>query len=275
MMALRSQLGKAREFVLTSLHRRPVAKTIAGPVVSFCFDDFPRTAFRTGGSILAALGARGTYYAALGLMNSQNDLGEQFTAEDLDSLLAGGHELASHTFYHSSCRKLPLTAFERDVEKGKFAISEMTGFTPSNFAYPYGHVTTSAKKRIGMRMRSCRGIYSGANGPTADLNLLRANSLYGDVDQLPRVESLLNKNANTQNWVIFYTHDVRSNPSPFGCTPQLLERAISAALAFGFRISTVDQALTGQPEPGPESGLISKSVMAVANATRIDVGARR
>ncbi len=49
-----------------------------GPIVSFSFDDFPRTAYSAGGAILERFGVRGTYYAAAGLMNTANELGEQF-----------------------------------------------------------------------------------------------------------------------------------------------------------------------------------------------------
>lgn len=244
-MSLRSQLGKARQLVLSAVHSRPISLANRGPVVSFCFDDFPRTAYAVGGAILTSFGARGTYYAALGLMNTQNELGDQFTRKDLDSLLADGHELACHTFSHISCRGVPLRAFERDVQKGRNAIREMTGRDPDDFAYPFGHVTVAAKKQVGMQMGSCRGTYGGVNGPTADLNLLRANSLYGDIDRLPEIESLLAENAQRQVWLIFYTHDVRGNPSRFGCTPALLERTASCAVQRGYRIFPVEQAIAG------------------------------
>jgi len=244
-MSLRSELGKARQRLLCTVHFRPMALANQGPVVSFCFDDFPRTAYAVGGAILTTFGARGTYYAAPGLMNTQNELGDQFTQEDLDSLLADGHELGCHTFSHVSCRGLPLRTFEHDVQKGRNAIREMTGRDPVNFAYPFGHVTVAAKQRIGIYMGSCRGIYAGVNGPTADLNLLRANSLYGDIDRLREIESLFAENTQRQGWLIFYTHDVRREPSRFGCTPALLESTASYAVKQGYRIVPVEQVIAG------------------------------
>ena len=110
-MSLRSQLGKVRQLLLSASHPRQVSLANREPVVTFCFDDFPRTAYSVGGAILTRFGARGTYYAALGLMNTENDLGDQFTRRDLDSLLADGHELACHTFSHISCRGVPLSSF--------------------------------------------------------------------------------------------------------------------------------------------------------------------
>jgi peptidoglycan/xylan/chitin deacetylase (PgdA/CDA1 family) len=238
-MMLRSRLGDLRRHLLSTVHSRPIALGDQGPVVSFCFDDFPRTAYTSGGAILKSFGARGTYYAALGLMNTSNDLGDQLRTEDIDSLLADDHELGCHTFSHISCRSVPLSTFESDMQKGRDAIREMTGCDAANFAYPYGHITLHAKKRIGTQMTSCRGIYGGINGPVADLNVLRANSLYGDVDRFAEVESLFLHNRQRGGWLIFYTHDVRPNPSPFGCTPALLDKSISLAYENGFRILPV------------------------------------
>jgi hypothetical protein len=77
------------------------------------------------------------------------------------------------------------------------------------------------------------------NGPVVDLNLLRANSLYGDGTSNSRVQELILENERRRSWIIFYTHDVRSTPSRYGCTPDLLEFAVSFAARRGARILTV------------------------------------
>jgi peptidoglycan/xylan/chitin deacetylase (PgdA/CDA1 family) len=239
-MKVRAQLGSLRRQLLSSACSRPVPLGARGPIVSFAFDDFPRTALTTGGRILKSYGARGTYYAAIGLMNCSNDLGEQFRAEDLESLLADGHELASHTFGHVSCRSVSRSTFIREVEKGRRAIEELTGQVDSgNFAFPFGDVTLYAKRALGKSVASCRGIWQGLNGPEVDLNLLRANSLYGDRDKKDRVEELILENERQGSWLIFYSHDVQDTPSRFGCTPALLDFALSYASRRSARILTV------------------------------------
>ena len=243
-MTLRSRLGSLRGKLLSSVHTRPLSLGNQGPVVSFCFDDFPRSAYSAGGAILKSFGARGTYYAALGLVNTTNSLGDQLTHSDIDCLLRDGHELGCHTFHHSSCRSVSFRDFYSDVSLGREAIRDLTGCDPTNFAYPYGHVSVTAKGKIGAQMNSSRGIYGGINGPAADLNLLRANSLYGDIDQRSAVKSLLTENVRRRGWIIFYTHDVRQNPSPFGCTPALLDCAVAMAEKYGCHIAPVDRAIT-------------------------------
>jgi peptidoglycan/xylan/chitin deacetylase (PgdA/CDA1 family) len=242
-MNLRQHLGSLRRRALCSLYRRTVQLGNAGPIVSFTFDDFPRSAYSAGGSILERFGARGTYYATGGLMRVSNELGELFVADDLDALVARGHELGTQTFHHSSCRSVSLAAFVDDVRKGMRAVEQIKGHNAANFAYPYGHVTLGSKKILGPVLTSSRSIFPGFNGPEIDLNLLRANKLYGDMDQSQRVENLILQNVKQKSWLIFYTHDVRSGPSEYGCTPALFEFAVSRAVHSGSRILTIQKAL--------------------------------
>jgi peptidoglycan/xylan/chitin deacetylase (PgdA/CDA1 family) len=242
-VSVRSGLGAVRRRVLCSMYRRDVPLGIRGPIVSFSFDDFPRSAYTAGGAILEQFGVRGTYYTAIGLMNTSNELGEHFSADDLDSLVARGHELASHTFSHVSCRSVSAATFRAEVEKGRKALSKVTGQYRANFAYPFGHVTLQAKKTLGTVLPSARSVIPGFNGPEIDLNLLRANSLYGDLEGAGRVEKLILENTKRKNWLIFYTHDVRPKPSAYGCTPELLQMAVSCAVLGGCRILTVREVL--------------------------------
>lgn len=186
-------------------------------------------------------------------MNTRNALGEQFCHSDLDALLADGHELGSHTLNHVSCRNVGPDAFEKEVRSGKEALQRLTGCSAVNFAYPYGHVTAMAKKRLDRSMMSCRGIYSGVNGPKVDCNLLRANSLYGSLGNFHTAEDLLVKHASAQQWVVFYTHDVQSKPSEFGCTPELLESAVQCAVRLGYIVATVSTVLTRYASPAADA----------------------
>ena len=243
-MILRSQLGKMRRGLLCALYRRTISLSDRGPIVSFTFDDFPRSACSVGAPILERFGARGTYYAAAGLANTSTDLGDLFAEDDIHSLMDRGHEIASHTFHHSSCRSIPLSDFQADVREGMKAIELLTGSNSKNFAYPYGHVTLATKKVLAAGLRSARSIIPGINEPDVDLNLLRANSLYGGIEASQWVQALILQNVRQKGWLIFYTHDVRPKPSQYGCTPELFEFAVSQAAGSRCQISTVSEVLS-------------------------------
>lgn len=213
-------------------------------MVSFTFDDFPRSALTMGGTILKSYGACGTYYAAMGLMGQTNELGEHFGANDLAQLIADGHELGSHTFSHLSCRSTAFQVFEADVQKGRESVINVTeNPAASQFAYPHGHITLRAKRRIGAQMDSCRSTFGGVNVSPVDLNLLRANRLYDFTFDLAAIEHLFRVNDRRRGWLIFYTHDVSETPSRWGCRPGQLEAAVRLAVRMRHKVLTVGEVL--------------------------------
>ena len=236
--------GRLRKAVLTSLHRRLTVIQPVTPLVSFTFDDFPRSALRIAGRILRRYEARGTYYASPGLSRKVNEQGEHFEIDDLHSLLAEGHELGSHTYGHISCRSVTTDFYLADVIKANSYLREVTGMnSPVSFAYPFGHVTLSVKRGIAGLLSSCRSTFGGLNHRRIDLNLLRANKLYSASTDLEVARELIRKNKELRGWLIFYTHDVCDNPSPYGCTPQFFEQIVKLAAESGARILTVGAAL--------------------------------
>ncbi|HLI20508.1 MAG TPA: polysaccharide deacetylase family protein, partial [Stellaceae bacterium] len=70
------------------------------PVVSFSFDDFPRSALTEGGRILKQAGWVGTYFTAGSFCGRTIDGTEYFTREDVLRAAEEGHEIACHTFSH-------------------------------------------------------------------------------------------------------------------------------------------------------------------------------
>ena len=243
-MTVRSWLGAQRRNLLTRAYRRRAFLGRIGNVVSFTFDDFPRSAYSIAGPILKGYGAQATYYAALGLVGIDNHLGEHFRLEDLDALRAEGHELGNHTFSHVSARSVRIERFISDVKKGSSALTNRDGFgTSHNFAYPFGDVTVRSKRAVGSIVKSARGIMPGLNGPEVDLNLLRANRLYGDMECVEATKKLILENERRHSWLIFYTHDVRTRPSQYGCTPQLFESVLSFVLKRGALVLPVSKVL--------------------------------
>ena len=231
-----------RRYWLHHIYRRPLQLRDTAPIVSFTFDDFPRTAYTVGGAMLKSYGARGTFYSAFGLMNSANDSGHLFQLDDLHSLIADQHELGSHTFNHVSSRCTSGNMFLQDALEGRAALQRVPGLTVSdNFAYPFGAVTAHSKRVVGNSMLSCRSIYRGVNAPLVDLNLLLANPLYGDTDQLGFLRRLFHEAQQLGGWLILYTHDVREAHSRYGCTPALLDSAIRLARDSSMQILTVNE----------------------------------
>jgi peptidoglycan/xylan/chitin deacetylase (PgdA/CDA1 family) len=201
------------------------------PYVSFTFDDFPRSAYRVGGSILARHGVRGTYYVALGLEGSTSELGPLFTPDDLAALLADGHELGCHTFGHLDAQVTSTHAFAESLARNRLELGRLLpGAEFTTFAYPFGRVTIGTKRVARRAFRCARTTTGGLNTGTIDLAMLRSNRLRSRDRPLPRLAALIRDNAERPGWFIVHSHDVSDDPSPYGCTPAELDAVLRGAL---------------------------------------------
>jgi peptidoglycan/xylan/chitin deacetylase (PgdA/CDA1 family) len=217
---------------LASAARRLTSPTISWPggIVSFTFDDFPRSALETGGRILEAHGVRGTYYAAWGLVGTEGDLGPLFRRDDLEAAAGGGHEIGCHTLTHLDCARAEGRQLAQEAEANGAALRRAVGGErPASFAFPFGSVSARARRVMRRRFATCRGIQPGLNAGPVDRSELRANKLYARSFDPGAVRRLVEENRKRGGWLIFYTHDVRANPSPFGCAPSQLAWTVDYA----------------------------------------------
>src|ERR1700760_4894159 len=72
----------------------------ATPMVTFTFDDIPKSAATTGARILEDHGARGTFYVSGGLVGTASSNWAVAEARNLVDLHNRGHEIGCHTFSH-------------------------------------------------------------------------------------------------------------------------------------------------------------------------------
>jgi len=242
-LRLRIRPFSPRPQIHQGLFRRQVRLDLPYPIASFTFDDFPRSALHIGGQLLKQFDARGTYYASLGLMNTEHiTQGPCFTREDLDVLLADGHELGCHTYAHVGARQKGLVVFEEEIRRNRLHMAQiLPGHALDNFAYPGGEVTLRLKRRMRNHALSSRGTYTGINRRWVDLDLLLCQNLREHIP-LANAQRVVDSCCEDPGWLIFYVHDVRDKPSPGGCTPEYMQ-AVLQIVAEKCRIMTVGAAL--------------------------------
>jgi len=214
----------ARNWAPAALPSRATA-----PLVSFSFDDFPRSAVTSGARILRSRGVRGSFYVAGGLEGSQHEGLDQFTREDLIALA--------------------------DLQRNQAFVQAVLGdYRLASFAYPFGHVDVWKKAEIGRHFSVSRGIWPGVNHGLVDFQQLKAIPLERRSFDHASAARALDKAQATNGWVIFFTHDVSDDSSPYGCTPDDLGRLLDETLARGIEVLPVKNAAAkvrfGQ-QPGP------------------------
>ena len=241
-MAITAVVQRVERWMAAKQNRKLASRTVRTPMVSFTFDDFPRSAWTAGGKVLGEYGAKGTYYAALGLMGKTTPIGKMFDRRDLEEVVEAGHELACHTHDHVLCRDLTGMDLLANCEQNRWRMSEMLGgYRPRNFSFPEGVVTASAKALLTPLYDSCRTIEPGINGDRVDLAFLRANRVYS-TSPARRLQEIIRMNQLKRGWLILYTHDISGRPSPWGCRPEEFRAVVACAADSGAEILPIGDA---------------------------------
>ena len=239
--ALRARVGNR---LARHLCAAPFQLPGTSPMVSFTFDDVPKSAATVGAPILEEYNARGTFYVAGGLLDQWSGHWIGASADEIADLHRRGHELACHTFSHRRATDLDAAAMTSEMEKNRrYFLKLDPSIRMENFAYPYGLGSLARKRQLSKVFRSSRGILPGVNSGTVDLHYLRAMpliDLHGDPHGIDRAfDEAIVKNG----WLIFYSHDVETVPSPYGCSPSLLRHALATASRRKVPVLSVADAL--------------------------------
>ncbi len=222
----------------------PVCMTnvdVPGGLITFTFDDFPKSAATSGAPILEDHGLRGTYYVAWGLSGIDNHQGVHCDIDDVLALDARGHEIACHTYGHIDCAHASVDDLRRDLERNARELSEAGLKTPmTSFAYPFGEISVGAKQLTMRKFTNARGVREGVNAGRSDMSSLFAAPIETRrPNMLQTAEALIRRAVDESGWLIFYTHDVCDNPSDFGTTPDMLRAIVEAAVASKAKITTM------------------------------------
>lgn len=233
--------GKLRRRYARLTHRRPARLTLDRPVVSFTFDDVPQSAVHEGAPVLETEDVRGTWYLCAGLFGRDGHMGRFADADDVRRLVSAGHEIACHTRDHIDCHRADDARLLADVDANATTLRALGG-TALHFAFPYGEVGPGAKRLLGPRYGSLRGVHAGLVHDGGDRNQLPAVGVEGD-DGQARARAWIDRAVAERAWLILFTHDVRSRPSAWGCTPETLRDLARYAKARGCDIRTVGEVL--------------------------------
>jgi len=212
------------------------------PIVSFSFDDCPKSAVENGLRKLETEGWKSTVYIASKLLGITNHLGLHMDADDVESVYNAGHEIGGHSFSHFDLSEMPLDCAIKDVIKNRTVMSSLKIPRCTTFAYPYGQTTVEIKKHLSKEYEGLRGISPGPMIGKVDLNQVRSTPLFTGKpceEAVRQIHALKGQNA----WLTLFTHDVRERPSEWGCKPAEMESVIAAVKASGAEVLTLSDAI--------------------------------
>ena len=222
----------------------PLTRSPDRAIISFTFDDFPKSAAEAGADILGQFGVQGCFYACAGMIGATGPCGVMYDETDLANLLGAGHEIGAHTQTHLDCARAPLKAALADIDAGRTALeARMPGRYISQFAYPYGETRFELKRALSDRYAAARGVLGGLNGKGSDRMQLRAVEIDADAASVDRALAAIADAVAQKRWLILFTHDVRAEHSPWGTTPERLTAVVRAAAESGAALLTPSEAL--------------------------------
>jgi peptidoglycan/xylan/chitin deacetylase (PgdA/CDA1 family) len=214
------------------------------PMVTFTFDDLPKSAATTAAARLEAQGARGTFYVSGGAVGIDTHDWEAGTGGDVIALHMRGHEIGCHTFSHRRACDLDDATLAGEIERNRQYFQSLDpSIELRTFAYPFGYGSFARKHLLREKFQSCRGIVPGVNSGVVDLQFLRSTPLIDREMDRFGIDRAFDEVQSTNGWLIFYGHDVAERPSPYGCTPALLQHALDAASRRKITVLTMAEAL--------------------------------
>lgn len=237
-------MHRLSNFATRQLPVKPTRLNLTRALASFTFDDFPKSAWEVGGPLLDQYGVKATFYAVGSYCGNTVDGVEQYDEADLKAVHAAGHEIGCHTFSHQQGPRVSSVMLNDDIAHNALFLAEVLGdVRPSSFAYPYGEVNPRTKFLFGDAFPTSRGIRPGLNGKVSDLAQLKAVPIEARSWKASDIERWVAAAKETDSWLVFFSHDVSETPTPYGCTPQMLEHALRCVADAGIETLPVKHAL--------------------------------
>jgi hypothetical protein len=110
------------------------------------------------------------------------------------------------------------------------------------FAYPFDGPRLAVKRALHGRFLCCRGGGQTFNRGVVDLALVKSYFIdHRAGESVDGIADLIRRNNAARGWLVFSTHDVTDEPSPFGCRPGFFERVVRLARQSGARVLPVGE----------------------------------
>ena len=221
--------------------RRDVEVRLERPTVCFTFDDAPASVVENALPLLDARGWKATIYISTGLIGQKTHHGRMMTADEIRDVAARGHEIGAHGHTHSDASVRPVAEVEREARINRATFARLGVPEPVSYAWPYGQTRPDLKRALARHYMSLRGIASVSHRKRVDLNQVGSWKLFGstvgaclrELDRLQRRPGLMT----------LFTHDVRRDPTEWGCTPEDFAHVADRVAAMDAKVVSVGEAV--------------------------------
>ena len=233
-----SENGSLRTFE-TTVHTIAKPATFDSPVISVTFDDGWASSKENGAAVLSEYGFKGTYYINPGFLGKSQFM----TDEDIQELIASGHQVGSHTNQHIDISSFSSEEIKKDIT-GADRYLKRRGVESIDFASPYGKYDNNILDYIMSRYNSHRGTEFGVNTKQnfnkSNLKALFVRKETTDTD----LQRALDMAKRSNGWLILIYHKVEPSDSAFDVDKETFKRHMQMVKKSGIEVNTVGGTLS-------------------------------
>ena len=185
-------------------------------VITFTFDDAPKSVYQTAFPILHRYGIPATLYVITDVVGTDH---WYVTWDQIDKLSKAGWEIGDHTNTHPSLIKLSNADVISELDISKQTLLQH-GYRALSFAPPFGDYNEKVLSFIRERFQSNRkadgGVDAGFNDPLhPDHYNLSAYELQ-DTTTFSQAKARIDRAVKDGQWLIFFAHKVvKGEPAPY------------------------------------------------------------
>lgn len=220
------------------------------PVVTIMFDDGLSTVYHNALPLLENF----HYRANIAAIGSKISKPGYLTTEQLRELLTKKWDLSDHSYSHINFSKSDSKTIESEIVKNREAIRDLFGYEFMDFVFPKSKVSSLSSKLVlshySVAFTGTRQLVG--NVLPLEQRLLKRTEistleilLYGlrlstFMEKFRKYLVMLSK-ENRQEWVVFFTHNVKDKPGLFDASKKAFQQMLEAINSTGVPVKTTTE----------------------------------
>lgn len=211
-------------------------------IVTFTFDDVPKSVATVGLPILKKYGYSATVYVET--RNTDSNYPGYMNWDDVKAVADAGWEVGAHTYTHPDLTKLSNEEILDDLLTSTQDFARH-GYAPVDFASPFGNVNDRVMAILKRHYESHRMAWpSGMNADDFDPYGIASYDVTS-ATTLDELSSLLESLQKEGGWLVLQVHEVvpKGQPVREQYATNLLEDFVELVHAKGLKVLTIQQAL--------------------------------
>lgn len=205
-------------------------------IVTVTFDDGWDSIYTSGLQIMENYDINSTQYLISGSLNKKLYM----TNDQVEALVKGGHQIASHTVSHPNLTNSDEEDLAMELRKSKEELQK--DFGPIyDFASPLGAFNQQTISEIKKNYRSHRSTQTGINlRSDFDMYNIKVQNIKPNTT-IEQVEAWIAEAKSQNGWLVLVYHQVQDDGDDYSVAPEEFDKQLGAIKNSGLKTATMGQ----------------------------------